>query len=182
MANLIATPPFGDTLPVTVGATTITERPIERAASVAPFAGRAKAVSAALKQAIGLGLTGPGEWAAKGEASVIWFGRDTWLVIGAEVPESLQADAAVTDQSDAWACLRIDGPQAEAALARLVPLDLRAAAFGTGRTARSLIGHMSASITRAGGQGYDLMVMRSMARTLAHEVAEALQSVAARGA
>lgn len=182
MADLIAKSPFQDTLPLTHGTTTLAERHIERAVAISPFAGRTRAVSAALKTVIGLGLPEAGESSANGPAGIIWFGRDKWLVLGADLPEALRADAALTEQADAWACLTIDGPLAEATLARLIPLDLRAAHFAQGKVARSLIGHMSASIIRTGPQAFDLMVMRSMARSLLHEVHEALRSVTARSA
>ena len=74
----------------------------------------------------------------------------------------------------------LDGPGAEAALARLVPIDLRASAFKQGQTARTMLWHMSCQITRTGTQGYELFVMRSMARTAAHDLHEAMRSAAAR--
>ena len=89
--------------------------------------------------------------------------------------------AAVTDQADGVAAVKIEGDAAEAVLARLVPLDLRAASFKRGHTARSLVNHMTASITRLGPKSFEVMVMRSMAQTLVHELTEAAEGVAARG-
>jgi heterotetrameric sarcosine oxidase gamma subunit len=73
-------------------------------------------------------------------------------------------------------------PQAEAVLARLIPLDVRLAAFGVGHAVRTPLNHMNAVLWRTGPYAFTLLVFRSMARTAWHEVAEAAQMVAARGA
>jgi sarcosine oxidase subunit gamma len=100
-------------------------------------------------------------------------------VIGASV--DLTGLAAVTAQGDGIAALEVRGAAAEAVLARLVPMDLRAAVFPVGRTARTLVNHMAAQVTRVGENAFEIMVMRSMARTLVHELREAAEMVAARG-
>ena len=85
----------------------------------------------------------------------------------------------MTDQSDGWAVMRLEGAGARDVLARLCPLDLRAPVFKRGHTARSLLGHMNASITRVGVNAFEIMVFRSMANTAVHELNEAMKSVAA---
>ncbi|MCC5975705.1 MAG: sarcosine oxidase subunit gamma, partial [Rubellimicrobium sp.] len=47
-------------------------------------------------------------------------------------------------------------------------------------TARTLVGHMTASVTRVAGEAFEIMVMRSMAGTLLHDMTEAARLVAAR--
>ena len=89
--------------------------------------------------------------------------------------------AALVDQSDAWAVVRLEGEGAEDVLARLVPVDLRLVSFPMGATARSKIGHMSGSVTRVGEDAFWLMVFRSMAETLVHDLKSAMEAVAARG-
>ena len=158
-------------LPVTVGTVALTEVAMGPVALVAPFRGQEAAVGAAL----GCGWPGPGEVL---DGRVIWAGQGRALVCGA-VP-ALAGLAAVTDQSDAAAVVRVEGTEAEAVLARLVPIDLRAAALPQGRTARTLVGHMTAQVTRAGPQAFDIMVLRSMAGTLVRELTEAAEAVAAR--
>jgi sarcosine oxidase subunit gamma len=58
---------------------------------------------------------------------------------------------------------------------------LREASFKRGHAARSLIGHMHGSVVRLGEDRFLLMVFRSMAATLVHEVVEAMEIVTARG-
>ena len=65
-------------------------------------------------------------------------------------------------------------------LARLVPIDLRDQAFPDGAAARTLFGHMTAVLMRLGPEHYEVMVFRSMAGTLAHDLKDAMESVAAR--
>ena len=98
--------------------------------------------------------------------------------MGAALPDL--EGAAQTDQTGANAVLRVEGPAVEAVLARLVPLDLRATAFPVGQTARTMVAHMMASVTRVGDAAFEVMVMRSMARTLVHDIEGAAKAVAAR--
>jgi len=65
-------------------------------------------------------------------------------------------------------------------LARLTPIDLRKTTFKRGHTARTLIGHMTGSITCVGADAFEVMVMRSMAHTLVHELSQAAENVTAR--
>lgn len=145
--------------------------------SVAVFPGGAKAVAKGLKT-LGLSFPDPGTWAAKGAARIVWTGRDQALVMGADVP-ALEG-AAVTDQSDGWAGFSLTGPGAEAALARLVAVDLRAAAFPVGGAARAGLNHMSMVLLRTAAEAFEIYVFRSMARTAWHELAEVLDQLEAR--
>jgi sarcosine oxidase subunit gamma len=101
-------------------------------------------------------------------------------VFEAPVPD-LNGQAAITDQTDAWAVVRISGAGVEDVLARLVPIDLCAKTFRKGHTARTLIGHMTGSVTRLGPNSFEIMVMRSMASTLVHELETAAKGFAERG-
>ena len=87
----------------------------------------------------------------------------------------------MTDQSDAWTCMTLEGKGAQDVLARLVPVDVRGHTFKTGHTVRSLVQHMNASITRTGDDSFLVMVFRSMAKTLQHDLETAMESIAARG-
>ena len=129
----------------------------------------------------GLALPAPAVSEGDAAAECLWFGRGQYLLAGPAPSPLLTGAATLTDQSDAWASLLLEGPLARDVLARLCPLDLRDAAFGQGATARSEIGHMAASVTRVAPEGFRLMVFRSMAETLLHELRTALEAVAARG-
>jgi sarcosine oxidase subunit gamma len=163
VAELIATGPFdGLSLPRTAGACAVAAHDPGPLASVAPFAGQAAAVAAALEP-LGLAFPGPGGVAAgRNGARLVWTGRGQAFLMGAAPPDALRAAAAVTDQTDGW-------------------IDLRPAALPPGRAARVLLNHMPAILIREGDNAFTLLVFRSMARTALHEIDAAMRMVAARG-
>jgi sarcosine oxidase subunit gamma len=180
VARLIAKPPLEGLLPVSVPGATLEEVVLDHATLIAPYRGKERAVSAALKE-LGLGFPAPGKTAQKGEARILWWGRGQALLIGAAPPAALDGLAALTAQADGLAALRLEGALAEAALARLVPVDLRARSFPEGATARTMLFHMTSSVTRVGASAFEILVMRSMGRTAAHDLTVAMKSVAAQG-
>lgn len=180
MASLIERAPCEGLLPLEIPECQLTGVALGQVTSIAPFNGKDRAVAVALKP-LGLSLPKPGKSSAKGGATCLWTGQGQAFLIGAAPPETLQGLAALTDQSDGWAAMRLDGLQGEAVLARLVPLDLRMAAFARGAVLRSQLGHMPMILRRTGAQGFQIMVFRSMAATAVHELHQAMRSVAARG-
>ncbi len=176
MVKLIAKSPCDGLLPVTHGSLTLAEIDYGAITSVAPFKARDKEVSAALKDAMGAGLPGPNRALGRSDARVVWSGLGQALVLG---PAVAPKGAAVVDQSDAWACLALDGDGAADVLARLTPLDLRDGVFKRGHAARSLLGHMTCLFLRTGTARFEMLVFRSMAGTAVHELSEAMISVAA---
>ena len=177
MVKLIARSPCAGLLPKTIGTVTFTEIDASRMTLVAPFAGQQKTVSDALKSSIGVGFPAPNRSLGTSPRA-LWCGRGQALIVGADFPDL--DGAACVDHSDAWAIVRIDGADATALLARLTPIDLRPPTFKRGHTARTLIGHMTGGITRLGVQSFEVMVMRSMAATLMHDLTQAAQNIAAR--
>ncbi|WP_246227800.1 sarcosine oxidase subunit gamma [Roseobacter ponti] len=180
MADPVAKSACAGLLPVTVGALSLEETDIGVLTTVAPYLGRGADLSAAMEKAHGVTLPGPGRTTGEGDARAIWFGRDMALLVGPAPDAALAKYAALTDQSDAWAVVTLSGEGSDDALARLVPLDLRAAQFEAGHTARSQIMHMNASITRTGPDSFLILVFRAMAQTLVHELKTAMEGVAAR--
>lgn len=178
MARLTATPAVTG-LPIRIGAArleALEEGPIT---SVAPYQGQGAAVDSALTS-LGLRFPRAGEVVEQGAARIVWSGLGQALLIGAPAPEGLGDAAAMTDQSDAWAAMVLEGWDAETVMARLVPIDLRAAVFPPGRVARTQLQHMAAIIERRPGGAIAIRVFRSMARTAVHEVERAMRLVAAR--
>jgi sarcosine oxidase subunit gamma len=175
--RLIAKTAFDGRLPRRVGNLDLSEPDLGQLTSVAPFRGQEGAVSARL----GLAWPAPGEVTTGGGLTALWVGPGRALIMGGAV-QDLGGLAAVTDQSDSAAVMRVSGADGPLVLARLVPVDLRPTALPPGRTLRSLVGHMTASITRTGADEVEIMVFRSMALTLLDEVCEAAEMVAARGA
>lgn len=176
MVKLIPQTPCMGLLPRTIGPWTLTEVVIDKATLIAPYKGQEKATSAALKSALGVGFPAVGRVAGS-DPRVVWCGKGQALLIGADCPD---LPAACVDHGDAWAVVHIEGAGAHDVLARLVPIDLRAATFKRGHTARTLLGHMTASVTRTGANTFEIMAMRSMAGTLVHDLSEAAKGLAAR--
>lgn len=168
-------------LPLTIGHLTLTEVDPGMLTSISPFSGQQDAVSDALTQAYGLTFPAPNRTTGNAKARAIWFGWDVALLLGVPAPSGVDRIAAITDQSDAWACVTLSGPGHEDALARLVPVDMRARCFPEGHTVRTLLGHMNASLTRTAQEEVLILVFRSMAVTLVQELKEAMAAVAARG-
>jgi len=166
VARLIALSPFGDALPFEEGGVAVTEVDPGPVTLVE----RLKAGTAPKD------MPRPGEVRVVAGARWLWCGPGRALVLG-EAPEG---PGALVDQSDAWAVARLDGPGSRDVLARLTPLDLRPGVFGEGRTARTLLGHMTGQITPLGPDAYELMVFRSMAGTLVHDLRRAAGFVAGR--
>lgn len=181
MVELRAKTPLDDMAPLTIGTVTLAEVDLGVLTSIAPYKGQSKALSDALKAAHGMALPAANRATGKEGARAIWFGREMIMLAGPEPDAALNAYAAITLQSDAWTTVQLSGARAEDVLARMVPVDLRAATFKRGHTARSLVQHMNGSITRTGPQSFVVMVFRSMARTLLHDLQRAMESVAARG-
>lgn len=179
MPELIARAPLGSPAPLTLGGVTLAEANLGPITAIAPFPGQVAAVDRALKP-LGLTFPAPNASAAKGDARLLWTGREQAFLIGVAAPEGLAGVSAVTDQSDGWAALHLQGPGAEAVLMRLVPLDLRALSFPPGRCTRAGLNHMHVVLWRSGLDAFTLLVFRSMARTAWHEIETAMTGLAAR--
>jgi len=180
VAELIAKNVCADVLPLDVGGISLTEVIEEKVTVIAPYKGQHKAVSDLLQQTHGLVLPAVNRTSGKDSGRAIWFSQGQWVVLGPELGPKLAKIAAVVDQSDAWAIVRLEGADAEDVLARLVPVNLRRSAFKRGHTLRSNLYHIMASITRIGNNTFQIMVFRSMAETLVHDLSVAMKSVAAR--
>jgi sarcosine oxidase subunit gamma len=178
VTDLLAKTPCDGLLPVTIGSVTLSETPPQAITSLAPFKGQEAAVSDALKAGIGAAFPRPGRATGKDGARAVWSGLDQALVLGPALPPI--PGAAMTDQSDAWACVTLDGPGARDVLARVTPLDLREDVFRQGHAARTELAHMSAVLIRTGAARYQVLAFRSMAKTLVHDLTEAMTTVAAR--
>lgn len=180
MTDLIARTPCKGLLPLEIGDVTLTEVDAGTLTSIAAFRGQDQALAAVLKTAHGLALPGPNRATGKDGHRAIWFARGQVMLAGPEPDPKLGKHAALTDQSDGWAVVRLEGAGAVDVLARLVPVDLRKSQFKRGHTTRTQVMHMMASITRVGEMAFQIMVFRSMAETLVHDLKTAMEGVAAR--
>ena len=174
--------PLTDALSLQRGDVTLHEVPLARITSITPFRDREADCSKALSVAHGLKLPATGRIITKGGQSLRWVGRGVYFLMGDKAAaKSIAKVAALTDQSDGWVVLRLEGDDARAVMARLCPLDLRAATFKNGHVARSEVAHMMAVVS-GNKSGFELMFMRSFARTAAQHIKDAMESVAAQSA
>ncbi len=179
MVRLIANDPLDGLVPVQIGGVDLLAPEVGVITAIAPYDRSKTALSGALKGAHGLGFPAPNRTTGKGVTRCVWTGRCQAMLIGPTPDPALATHAALVDQSDAWAILRLQGAGALAVLGRLTPLDLRPDVFKTGHTARTELAHMMSSLTRVAAQTYDLMIMRSMVQTAVHDLTTAMRSMAA---
>lgn len=175
MADLLPSPPL-DHPPLSMGSATLAVAAPGPITSIALYPGGN--VDKALKP-LGLAFPAPNRFTESGAARLVWTSRDQAFLIGAPAPS---IEAALTDQTDGWAAFTLDGQGAEAVLARLVALDLRAAAFPQGHAARSGLNHLPMVLLRTGAEAFLILTFRSMARTAWHELEAAMTGIAARAA
>ena len=173
MVELLEDDPLS-VLPLDKGGVRVEAVRIERLTSLAPFQAQEIAVSAALKQATGIGLPEPGRSEVQGTVEVFWTGRSQWFLSGTEAPV---LNAAVADQSDAWVCVRLQGPSVGDMMARLTPLDFDAMLVGD--AARSTVFHMHAIILKK-SDSVELYVFRSFSKTLIEELEQVMGHLDAR--
>ena len=183
--TLTAAPVLGTDL--TIGGNRIVERPDLALVSAAVPLGGDAAFAAALKKGWGLKMPGPKLSEVSGETRAIRTTGDQIMLIfphatpdGERVVQGRFAGAAyTTDQTDVWLVLELSGPDTLAALERLCPLDLDAAAFPVGAAARTVMEHMGGLIVRLGPDRFWLMSASSSARSFLHAVELSYRYVAA---
>lgn len=137
--------------------------------------GKEADLRAILTERFGLSLPEAGAAQFEGERGLIWSAPGQWLALAPsprdlrDLPEALRGVAAVTDQSDSRALVRISGPQARAMLAKGVAVDLHPRAFGPGQVAVTSIAHIGVQLwQRDAGPTYEIAVARSFAGSFWH--------------
>ncbi len=128
--------------------------------------GKAAALAGAVRQQCGVDLPGPGRWVGGrwvgGQAvTVSWGGHEQWFIstqtdepypFTQRMSEALGHCAAITDQSDAWARIKLRGPACYTVLERLCPLDLHPSVFPPGHVARTVMAHLGVQIMAISGE------------------------------
>lgn len=177
VVSLIAKRPGDGRLSIQAGACTLSELDVGHITALMAYDKAEKSLSEAVKAAHGMALPAVNRATGTAAARAIWTGRGQVMLFGPAADPGLAQYSAMSDQSDAWTVVALTGPESDAVLARLTPLDI--AAMKRGHTARSTLQHMTASITRTGVKSFQIMVFRSMAQTLLHDLEVAMKSVAA---
>lgn len=131
---------------------------------------RAEPLGHRLRELFGIVPPGSPKIAVGRTAALVWSGPGQWLLASEErdiaqrLSTALAGLAAVSDQSDARAILRVGGPRARETLAKGCPIDLHPRAFAPGDVALTSIAHIGAQLWQVDdGPTYDVAVFRSMA-------------------
>ncbi len=107
------------------------------------------------------------------------YGPGQWFVVGdatlspAEIAGKaalLSGKASIAEQSHGRIRIGMSGGSVEAALAKGTAVDLDRTKFPVGRSAMTLIGHISALITRTGDESFEVVVLRGFAESLWDEL------------
>lgn len=130
------------------------------------------ALSNLVESRAGIALPTMPKIASGASHDAIWSGPDQWLLRAAtrdgfgSLLEALSAQAAVSDQSDARAAMRLSGPHVRDVLAKGVMLDLHPAAFAVSDTALTSVAYIGVHLSRLAdgpdGSVFEIMVARSM--------------------
>ena len=165
--------------PFKISNTKIIELEKLKLTSISAYKGKSKNLSEQLKKSHGMALPHYGRATGSEGSRALWFGRHS-LLVGPKCDEKLAKFAMLTDQSDAWVVLRMSGDSMEAMLMRLSPVDIRLKTFKTGSVVRTDLLHVNVTLHRIGANTIDVYGFRSMAKTVCHELTQALTTIAAR--
>lgn len=106
---------------------------------------------------------GPGQWFVVGNAAL------SAAEIFGKTP-LLDGRASIADQGHGRIRIGISGRAVETVLAKGTAVDLDSVSFSVGKSAMTLIGHISALITRTGPESFEILVLRGFAESLWDEL------------
>ena len=151
-----------------------------RFATVLARKGQMPALAERVSALYGLELPQSPRRVASGELAFVATGPGVWLAVGEAAdplwPETLAAGleglASVSDQSDGYAAIRLEGPAVLDLLAKGVFLDLHPAAFPVGSAAGVSIAHMGVILWRREAEVFELLCFRSYAASFSNWIQE----------
>ena len=142
----------------------------------------------AIKASFGAELPDPGRYVRGKEGqALIRTGPDQALVMFTHstadaarvVADKLKDAAYLTDQSDVWVALDVEGKGARTALERICPLDLHPDSFSVEMAQRTVMEHLGVLILRTDDNSFRLLSASSSAKTFAHAVEVSARNTAA---
>ena len=141
---------------------------------------RVSDLSARVAEAFGVELPATPLRRASGPIAFVWAGPGRWLAecegeaghrLEARLRDALGDLAAVSDQSDGRAILRISGTRARDVLAKGLPVDTHPSVMQPGSVVLSAVGHIGVHLWQLDDTPtYDCAVARSYARDFLHWV------------
>lgn len=90
---------------------------------------------------------------------------------------TLDTSAYITDQSDSWAGLCIEGESAVLALERICPIDLHPSVFAIDQVTRTIMEHLAVIILREAENRFLLLSPASSANSFLHALKTSLHNV-----
>ena len=154
-------------------------------ATVAARKGQVLALTQCVRERLGIVLPGGPYRRAEGGVAFAGTGPEIWLAtkemggndFAATLREEIGAMAAVSDQSDGYAVLRLTGAKLRDTLAKLVPIDVHSRAFKPGDVASTVASHIGATLWRLedgpdGAPVFEIAVFRSLAGSFWHALSE----------
>lgn len=155
---------------------TVTELSDQSIVSIAAPNGGMETLSKAVTSALSLELPATGESSSAGSLRLLGLQPDQWFLITDgqtlspvyEVEQKLNGAAHLTDQSDSWVTVQLEGPQVRAALERICPIDLHKDVFSIGSVTRTSMEHLGVIIYRTAEDSFVLLSARSSAESFKH--------------
>lgn len=143
---------------------------------IAARKGRRSAVARVLRENFGIEPPEAPRRVSGGDVALAGIAPETWLAVreggGNGFAQSLRPllkdCASIADLSDAYAILRLTGPDVRATLAKLVPIDIHTLAFGVNALAQTVCGYMRVILWRLEdcapwGPTFEIWIGRSLA-------------------
>jgi heterotetrameric sarcosine oxidase gamma subunit len=98
-------------------------------------------------------------------------GPGEWLIVSTDMLQAPQIDGAmIVEQSHGKALFRLSGPDCIKILMRGVSIDLAGGALPDGGSTNLAFGHLSINLARLSADRFELLVGRSFAESLYHDV------------
>ncbi len=155
-------------------------------ALIASRKGQGEALSAKIDQLFGIELPGTPRAVSNKGLTAVWAGPGQWLLVASaaggrdlerELRQPLEGLAAVADQTDSRAMVKVSGPNARDVLAKGVPIDLHPRAFKSGDAAITHASHIGVTLWRPEGEdAFVLTCASSYAGSFWHWLSDSSQA------
>jgi methylglutamate dehydrogenase subunit D len=140
--------------------------------------GMAEAVSRAAEAAFGIALPATPRRVEAGGIAFLWTGPARWLAIAQDRPSEDLAEtaarvfsslASIAEQGDGRAIIRVGGPRARDALAKILGIDLHPRAFRPGDAAVTGAAHLELQLWQLDDKPcYEIALLRGFAESFWH--------------
>jgi sarcosine oxidase subunit gamma len=142
--------------------------------------GQGKALAAKVKTLFKVTLEEGSKRSGDGAVSFVGTAPGIWIAVNEnydplwvmQLAKDLEGLASVSDQSDGYAAIRLEGPRVVDVMERGVFNDLHISAFPVGAAGGFSVHHVGVVLWRRGETAFDIMSFRSYAKDLWHWIEE----------